>query len=704
MATLLRRKLKKIMEKDETPISMTISRPEGSISLTKREVQRYTMLLSMLDTDNDNEVGGAEGASFLRRSGLDTDHLREIWRLASGGTSKLRLNKEDFFIACKLVAVTQVKGEPDVRSLTTGESLPLADFHYDLVPEIIGGGTADSVPSGAIKVVVTEPTTYGTGLDKHTKYKVLTTTTLTQFSRKEMSVWRRFSDFEWLHKRLSICFPAAIIPLFPAKRIVGNSESSFIKDRMTSLEAYIDAVAHHPTLNNSLDLLVFLDATDEGLEAAKRYIEEKEAEESESVITKGVDMVMNLAATGQAIPPLVLKADEEFVQACASHGAALARLASVVKTGAVLDAAQKAGSENMINLGRALLALASHERSNINAGSSTAQAVNAAANNAKRTEGALFSGSSSNSNNSSDDAAAKAFNAHTQAAQANKDGSIAGMFSGDFSDPYSSLRNSTLSGSNMTNDANNGDRSNATEDLLIALTTVGDALMAVGTRGTEQLSKLDEIIYAPFRLERDREAELGEAIKRRDAAIDKVQDANAALQRRKKALAGLKPTDPQYQMKMVQAQDAVNKAEKELQDRRDQLEKMTEVLKGEMNRVNKVRRATISGRLVDFARTQATMARARADQWQSIIPSVNPNPAALDISREAVTAIARKAEAKARAASQAAKQRTTGQAGTSVVNTNTGGDGLSASGSTPMSTGGGGMFDNDAPIPSAADL
>ena len=53
----------------------------------------------------------------------------------------------------------------------------------------------------AVSVVVGSPTTYGTGLAKHTRYNVQTKTTLTQFPKKEMSVWRRYSDFEWLHKR-----------------------------------------------------------------------------------------------------------------------------------------------------------------------------------------------------------------------------------------------------------------------------------------------------------------------------------------------------------------------------------------------------------------------------------------------------------------------------------------------------------------------
>ena len=91
-----------------------------------------------------------------------------------------------------------------------------------------------------------------------------------------------------------------------------------------------------------------------------------EAEESESLLVKSVDMVMTMAGTQvgiasqyniffsparyvvlritmplspssarrkpQVAPPLLIKADEGFVQACAAHGASLARLSQVRKT------------------------------------------------------------------------------------------------------------------------------------------------------------------------------------------------------------------------------------------------------------------------------------------------------------------------------------------------------------------------------------
>jgi hypothetical protein len=109
-------------------------------------------------SDADDALGGAEGALFLRRSGLTNEQLREVWRLASGGTSKQKLERHDWFVACKLVAATQSKGvEPSMMAVVGTEPLPLADFHYDADPDVevttgAPSGTAASgeeVPVGA---------------------------------------------------------------------------------------------------------------------------------------------------------------------------------------------------------------------------------------------------------------------------------------------------------------------------------------------------------------------------------------------------------------------------------------------------------------------------------------------------------------------------------------------------------------------------
>lgn len=135
---------------------------------------------------------------------------------------------------------------------------------------------------------------------------------------------------------------------------------------------------------------------------------------------------------------------------------------------------------------------------------------------------------------------------------------------------------------------------------------------------------------SPCSGERDREAELGEAIKRRDAAIDKVQEANGTLVRKKKAYQAIKPSDKDYSRKSVEASQAVEKAELALSARRDELDKMTELLKMEMDRVQATRRAVLVNKLQEYARHCAEHAHARAETWQALLPSVTLDAAAAE--------------------------------------------------------------------------
>ena len=123
---------------------------------------------------------------------------------------------------------------------------------------------------------------------------------------------------------------------------------------------------------------------------------------------------------------------------------------------------------------------------------------------------------------------------------------------------------------------------------------------------------------------------------------------------------------------------------------------MTEVLKGEMDRVLASRRAAMVVRLADYARQQAAFARVRAEGWATVLPSLTTDGTALDASREVVAAIARKAEQKARAASAARAgggAKAAGSGGASVMSAPGGGG-----------DGGNTLFGDAAPIPMAADL
>ncbi len=192
---MIKRGLKKLMSKDETPDRYSISRESGSVMFSRRELQRYTLLHTMLDSDMDGEIGGMEGASFLRRSGLDDASLSTVWRLASGGTSKAKLTRDDFLVACKLVALSQSRGggELTMLPLLANEPIGIADFHYDVAPDSSLGGAAageTELPRASIGISIGNPTTFGSGMDKHTRFNVTTTTSLSLFPRKDMNVWR----------------------------------------------------------------------------------------------------------------------------------------------------------------------------------------------------------------------------------------------------------------------------------------------------------------------------------------------------------------------------------------------------------------------------------------------------------------------------------------------------------------------------------
>ena len=390
-------------------------------------------------------------------------------------------------------------------------------------------------------------------------------------------MWRRFSDFEWLHKRLSLCFPAAVIPLFPAKRVVGNSDSAFITERMAALEAYVEKVAVHPALGTSLvrgggfgrhcavrfrptpfspppppqDFIVLLDASDPGLEAAKQYIEAVAADHAESILDKGFDAMSSLsgAITGNSAPSLVLKADEEFLAAVSAHANALSRLQALARTGDRVDGGATATIGAMTALGKAMLGLAEHERKNAGVVTTTATAVATAAASFARS-GAAFAApapaslaapAAPSGASSADAAAAAAFSAHTAAAAASRSDTIAGMFAAaDFSDPYSSLAAvaaTSAAASGSSSSAGASKRLETSADMLIA---AGQCLLDQSTMLRDQHKGYESTMLAALRSERDKEAELAEALRRREGTIERAQEANTTLLRKKKTLLGLR--------------------------------------------------------------------------------------------------------------------------------------------------------------------
>jgi hypothetical protein len=78
-------------------------KPPLKINLEPKEKGFYSNLLSQADPNNNNKVGGQEGVTFLKRSGLAVDVLKNIWKTAAR-TSPEFLTRDEFYIALRLIA------------------------------------------------------------------------------------------------------------------------------------------------------------------------------------------------------------------------------------------------------------------------------------------------------------------------------------------------------------------------------------------------------------------------------------------------------------------------------------------------------------------------------------------------------------------------------------------------------------------------
>jgi hypothetical protein len=58
------------------------------------------------NANNESKLGGAAAVNFFKGSGLDMQKLKEIWLIAAQ-TSPEAVNKEEFYVALRLIAYTQ---------------------------------------------------------------------------------------------------------------------------------------------------------------------------------------------------------------------------------------------------------------------------------------------------------------------------------------------------------------------------------------------------------------------------------------------------------------------------------------------------------------------------------------------------------------------------------------------------------------------
>ncbi|ETV88858.1 hypothetical protein, variant [Aphanomyces astaci] len=92
-----------------------------------------------------------------------------------------------------------------------------------------------------------------------------------------VKVYRRYSDFVWLHQALCDAFPGLFVPFLPEKHFFKNN-ADFVSDRMRSLQAFLREVLRSPDLSRSEATRSFLLLSTEELEKFKAKTEKPVAD------------------------------------------------------------------------------------------------------------------------------------------------------------------------------------------------------------------------------------------------------------------------------------------------------------------------------------------------------------------------------------------------------------------------------------------
>lgn len=122
--------------------------------------------------------------------------------------------------------------------------------------------------SSDFTIAITETQTVSSGyfgMSSYTLYKLETRCSLPGYDPNVMySALRRFSDFTWLHDKLSAteAYKGFIIPSLPQKKYIFNFDPNFIEQRKNELEEYLNILAGHKFVRFDPQLKTFLTVAD----------------------------------------------------------------------------------------------------------------------------------------------------------------------------------------------------------------------------------------------------------------------------------------------------------------------------------------------------------------------------------------------------------------------------------------------------------
>ena len=93
------------------------------LKMTNEERGQYSSLFQLADRESKGRLVGKEGSNFLKKSGLPIDILKKIW-LISAQTSTQFLERDEFYIALRLIALAQNNIPFSISNIITNSPIP----------------------------------------------------------------------------------------------------------------------------------------------------------------------------------------------------------------------------------------------------------------------------------------------------------------------------------------------------------------------------------------------------------------------------------------------------------------------------------------------------------------------------------------------------------------------------------------------------
>eukprot|EP00826_Nyctotherus_ovalis_P026523 TRINITY_DN2070_c0_g1_i25.p1 TRINITY_DN2070_c0_g1~~TRINITY_DN2070_c0_g1_i25.p1 ORF type:complete len:429 (+),score=84.65 TRINITY_DN2070_c0_g1_i25:183-1469(+) len=111
----------------DAPVSAPMKKEKLRVNLAPSERGHYSNLFDVACPKGKREIEGRVAAAFLSRSGLPNPTLKTIWSIAAQDNSRA-LNKEDFYVALRLVGLAQGGKEVSENAIRQNVSAPLPRF------------------------------------------------------------------------------------------------------------------------------------------------------------------------------------------------------------------------------------------------------------------------------------------------------------------------------------------------------------------------------------------------------------------------------------------------------------------------------------------------------------------------------------------------------------------------------------------------